>query len=656
MQRAVRRVVVTGIGLVTPLGVGTEESWQAAIHGKSGIGPITHFETKELPSRIAGEVRGFDAERFLDKKEVRRNDPFIHYALAGAQLALQDAALPTAAPLGEMCGVIVGSGMGGLGTLEETHLTLTTRGHRKISPFFIPSIISNLAAGQISIRHGAMGINLAPVSACATGNHAIGESLRHIQHGDIDLAICGGSEATITPLGIAGFIAARALSERNDAPDKASRPFDLGRDGFVPGEGAGILILEELEHARARGARIYCEVVGYAATADAFHITQPSGTGAVRAMRRCLDDAGLKPEQIGYVNAHGTSTPVGDIAETKALKEVFGAHAKGGLAVSSTKSMTGHLLGAAGGVEAAFTALALFHGILPPTINLESPDPECDSRLRAQPRPRGAHRGGALNSFGFGGTNAVIAFARLTRRVRSMSARLAIGSDHAGLVLRLELAKALRARGAGFVDSRPRQRRERRLPGLRRQGLRRAHRRPRAAGRAGLRHRDWHEHRGQQDCRHPRRPLPHRVRGPRRPRPQRRQRALPGRAGHRARARGQHPQRIPRRRLRGRAAPAPGREARRARPGPLAAVHRWRSPTWLGVAVTPTCPPGSCGSYTKSPSPSLAASPALARLPLFAPPLYDTRPCPSTPRSPPPIPRSPASSPPRPNARSTAWS
>ena len=414
MQRVVRRVVVTGLGLVTPLGIGTEANWQAAIHGKSGVGPITRFDAKDLPSRIAGEVKGFDPEQFLDKKEARRNDTFIQYALAGAQLALQDAGLPIDKPLGEKCGVLVGSGMGGLGTLEETHVILRERGYRKISPFFIPGIIGNLAAGQISIRHGATGVNFAPVSACATGNHAIGESMRHIQHGDIDLAICGGTEATITPLGITGFIAARALSERNDAPEKASRPFDLGRDGFVPGEGAGILMLEELEHAKARGARIYCELVGYSATADAFHITQPSGDGAVRAMRRCLEDAQLKPEQIGYVNAHGTSTPVGDIAETKAIKEVFGDWAKGGLTISSTKSMTGHLLGAAGGLEAAMTALALFHGILPPTINLETPDPECDLDYVPNTAREVRVDHALSNSFGFGGTNAVIAFSRLT--------------------------------------------------------------------------------------------------------------------------------------------------------------------------------------------------------------------------------------------------
>jgi 3-oxoacyl-[acyl-carrier-protein] synthase II len=413
MDRKIRRVVVTGLGLVTPLGVGTEETWQGIIHGKSGVGLITRFDTTDLPSRIAGEVKNFEAEKFLDKKEVRRNDLFIHFAMAGTQLALRDAGLSIDEPLGEMCGVIVGSGMGGLGTLEETHATLVQRGYRKISPFFIPSIIGNLAAGQISIRHGATGVNFATVSACATGNHSIGESLRHIQHGDIDLAICGGAEATITPLGVIGFIAARALSERNDAPDKASRPFDVGRDGFVPGEGAGILILEELEHALARGARIYCEVTGYSATADAFHITAPSGIGAVRAMKRCLEDAGLKPEDINYVNAHGTSTPVGDIAETKAIKEVFGDYAKHGLLVSSTKSMTGHMLGAAGGAEAAFSALAIHHGIVPPTINLEHQDPECDLDYVANTAREVRVDHVLSNSFGFGGTNAVLAFSRL---------------------------------------------------------------------------------------------------------------------------------------------------------------------------------------------------------------------------------------------------
>ena len=412
MQRIERRVVVTGIGLVTPLGVGTQASWDAAIAGKSGVGPITRFDAHALPCRIAGEVKGFDALQFMDKKEERRNDLFIQFGLAAAHLALQDAKLPTDAPLGERVGVIVGSGMGGLATLEDTHLTAVNKGHRRVSPFFIPSIIVNLAAGQISIRYGAEGVNFAPVSACATGNHSIGEAARHIQHGDVDMMIAGGTEATITLLGISGFTAARAVSERNDQPEKASRPFDKDRDGFVAGEGAGILILEELEHAKARGAHIYAELVGYSATADAFHITNPSGVGAERAMRMCLRDANLKPEDVGYINAHGTSTPVGDIAETKAIKSVFGEAAKK-LAVSSTKSMTGHLLGAAGGVEAAFSVLALDKGIVPPTINLDNQDPECDldyvpNVARKVPGLKVAFS----NSFGFGGTNAVLAFRR----------------------------------------------------------------------------------------------------------------------------------------------------------------------------------------------------------------------------------------------------
>src|SRR5438067_4806432 len=412
MQRVERRVVVTGIGLVTPLGIGNEPTWQGVLAGKSGIGPITRFDAKDLPSRIAGEVKDFDPAQFMDKKEARRNDLFIQFGLAATQIAVKDAALAIDKPLGERVGVIVGSGMGGLATLEETHLTAVNKGHRRVNPFFIPSIIVNLASGQISIRYGAAGVNFAPVSACATGNHAIGESMRHIQHGDVDVVITGGAEATITLLGISGFTAARALSERNDAPEKASRPFDKERDGFVAGEGSGILIVEELEHARRRGARIYCELTGYSATADAFHITQPSGTGAERAMRMCLADAGIGPEQVQYVNAHGTSTHVGDIAETKAIKNAFGDWAKKGLMVSSTKSMTGHLLGAASGVEAAFTALALHHGIVPPTINLENPDPECDLDYVPNQAREVRIESALSNSFGFGGTNAVIAFQR----------------------------------------------------------------------------------------------------------------------------------------------------------------------------------------------------------------------------------------------------
>jgi 3-oxoacyl-[acyl-carrier-protein] synthase II len=402
--------VVTGIGLVTPLGIGTEATWQAAIAGKSGIGPITRFDASQLPCHIAGEVKGFDAAQFMDKKEARRNDLFIQFGLAGAKLALEDSGLPIDKPLGERTGVIVGSGMGGLATLEETHITAVEKGHRRVNPFFIPSIIVNLVGGQISIKYGAAGVNYAPVSACATGNHAIGESMRHLQHGDVDVMITGGAEATITLLGIAGFTAARALSERNEEPEKASRPFDKDRDGFVAGEGAGILILEELEHARARGARIYCELTGYAATADAFHITQPSGDGAERAMKLTLQDAGLEPRDVQYVNAHGTSTPVGDIAEVKAIKNVFGGWAKEGLMVSSTKSMTGHLLGAAGGVEAAFSALAIHHGVIPPTINVEHQDPECDLDVVPNQAREVPIQVAMSNSFGFGGTNAVVVF------------------------------------------------------------------------------------------------------------------------------------------------------------------------------------------------------------------------------------------------------
>src|SRR5712691_8850303 len=410
MQRVERRVVVTGLGLVTPLGIGTEATWQGALAGKSGVGPITRFDAKDLPCRIAGEVKGFDPALYMDRKEARRNDLFIQFGLAATQLALKDAGLPLDEPLGERCGVIVGSGMGGLATLEETHLTAVSKGHRRVNPFFIPSIIVNLVGGQISIRYGAAGVNFAPVSACATGNHAIGESLRHLQHGDVDLIITGGAEATITLLGISGFTAARAVSERNDAPEKASRPFDKDRDGFVAGEGSGILILEELEHARKRGARIYCELTGYSATADAFHITAPSGLGAERAMKLCLEDAELRPEQVQYVNAHGTSTPVGDIAEVKAIKNVFGDWAKKGLMVSSTKSMTGHLLGAAGGVEAALTVLALHHGIVPPTINVEHQDPECDVDVVPNKAREVPIKAAISNSFGFGGTNAVVLF------------------------------------------------------------------------------------------------------------------------------------------------------------------------------------------------------------------------------------------------------
>jgi len=409
-----RRVVVTGLGLVSPVGVGVEESWAALCAGKSGIGPITLFDASTFPTRIAGEVKGFDPAQFMDRKEVRRNDRFIHFALAAAEMAMKDSGLDMSKEDADRVGCIVGAGMGGLGSIEDEHTTFMAKGVKKIGPFFIPSLIINLAPGQISIRYGMKGPNFSPVSACATGNHSIGDAMLYIERGMADVMVTGGCEATITHLGIGGFCAARAMSERNDAPEKASRPFDKGRDGFVAGEGSGILILEEYEHARKRGARIYAELVGYGATADASHITSPApeGEGGQRAMRMALRDAGISPEQIGYVNTHGTSTPQGDVAECQAINKVFGEHARNGLMVSSTKSMTGHLLGAAGGLEAVVTVMALARGVLPPTINVEEQDPECQlDVIPNQARERRVEYA-MSNSFGFGGTNAVVLFKR----------------------------------------------------------------------------------------------------------------------------------------------------------------------------------------------------------------------------------------------------
>jgi len=410
-----RRVVVTGLGLVCPVGVGVEESWQALVAGKSGVGPITHYDASTYPTKIAGEVRGFEPEKFMDRKEVRRNDRFIQFALAAADMAVADSGIDFAKEDPERVGVIVGSGMGGLATIEDTHQTLMERGVRKVSPFFIPAIIINLAPGQIALRWGLKGPNFSPVSACATGNHSIGDALMYIERGMADVMIAGGTEATLTPLGLAGFCAARAMSERNDAPEKASRPFDKGRDGFVAAEGSGILVLEEYEHARRRGARIYAELCGYGASCDANHVTSPApeGEGGQRAMRMALADAGLRPEQVGYVNTHGTSTPQGDIAECQAIRRVFGDWADQGLVVSSTKSMTGHMLGAAGGAEAVFSILALHRGVVPPTMNVDEQDPEC--RLDVVPnRAREVRTEAVLsNSFGFGGTNAVVAFRKV---------------------------------------------------------------------------------------------------------------------------------------------------------------------------------------------------------------------------------------------------
>lgn len=410
-----RRVVVTGLGLVCPVGVGVEESWQALVAGRSGIAPITHYDASTYPTRIAGEVKGFEAEKFMDRKEVRRNDRFIQFALAAAEMAVADSGIDFDKEDRDRVGVIVGSGMGGLETIEDTHKTLMERGVRKVSPFFIPAIIINLAPGQIALRWGLKGPNFSPVSACATGNHSLGDAMMYVERGMADVMIAGGAEATLTPLGLAGFCAARAMSERNDDPEKASRPFDKGRDGFVAAEGAGILVLEEYEHARRRGARIYAELCGYGASCDANHVTSPApeGEGGQRAMRMAIADSGLAREAFGYVNTHGTSTPQGDIAECQAIRKVFGDWADRGLLVSSTKSMTGHMLGAAGGAEAVFSVLALHRGVIPPTRNVEEQDPEC--RLDVVPNvAREAKLTAVLsNSFGFGGTNAVVAFKRV---------------------------------------------------------------------------------------------------------------------------------------------------------------------------------------------------------------------------------------------------
>jgi 3-oxoacyl-[acyl-carrier-protein] synthase II len=384
------------------------------VAGQSGIGPITQFDCSTFPTRIAGEVKGFEPGEFMDKKEARRNDRFIQLGMAAAEMAMKDSGLDMAKEDPEQVGCIVGAGIGGLGTIEETAKLFAEKGVRKISPFFIPSLIINLAPGQISLRYGMKGPNFSPVSACATGNHSLGDAMMYIERGMADVMVSGGCESTITTLGIGGFCAARAMSERNDDPTRASRPFDRDRDGFVAGEGAGILILEEYEHARRRGARIYAELCGYGASADANHITSPApeGEGGQRAMRMAMKDAGLAPEAIGYVNTHGTSTPQGDVAECQAINKVFGAHARGGLVVSSSKSMTGHLLGAAGGAEAVIAILAMVNGVVPPTINVESQDPQC--QLDVVPNVARQKKLDVVmsNSFGFGGTNAVLVFKR----------------------------------------------------------------------------------------------------------------------------------------------------------------------------------------------------------------------------------------------------
>ncbi len=409
-----RRVVVTGLGIVSPVGIGVAAAWESIVAGRSGIGRITRFDTTGFPSQIAGEVKDFDVSRWLSAKEARRYDTFIHYGLVATMEAIKDAGLEGFAGDKERCGVAVGSGIGGLPMIEETQRAFMQGGLRKVSPFFVPGSIINMISGLVSIHYGYRGPNIATVSACSTGNHSMGEAARLIEYGDADVMVAGGSESTVSPLGVGGFCAARALSTRNDDPAGASRPWDVDRDGFVLGEGAGILVLEELEHAKARGARIYCELSGYGMSADAHHITAPpeDGDGAFRSMRNALRNAGMAPAAIDYVNAHGTSTPLGDIAECIAVKRAFGEHAAK-LAVSSTKSMTGHLLGAAAGIEAVFTVLALRDQIAPPTANLVNLDPRCDLDFVPQKARPMQIRAALSNSFGFGGTNATLVFRTL---------------------------------------------------------------------------------------------------------------------------------------------------------------------------------------------------------------------------------------------------
>lgn len=410
-----KRVVITGVGMITPLGIGVEESWKGLVDGNPGIRRITQFDALAFPTQIAGEVQNFNPEDYIELKEIKKMDRFIHFALAAAEMAVKDAGFSVTGQNADRVGVIVGSGIGGLHAIEHYHSVLLEKGPRKITPFFIPMLVVNLAAGQISIRFGAKGPNSAVATACATGSHAIGDAFKIIQRGDADAVIAGGTEAVITPLGIGGFNAMKALSTRNDAPEKASRPFDIARDGFVMGEGAGIVILESFENAMDRGAKIYAEIVGYGMTADAYHITAPApgGEGAARCMAMALNDGGVSASEVGYINAHGTSTKFGDELETSAIKTVFGDHAYK-LTVSSTKSMIGHLLGAAGGVEGVISILAVHHDIVPPTINLDNPDPECDLDYVPHQARRMTVDYALTNSFGFGGTNACLLFKKFT--------------------------------------------------------------------------------------------------------------------------------------------------------------------------------------------------------------------------------------------------
>jgi 3-oxoacyl-[acyl-carrier-protein] synthase II len=410
-----RRVVVTGTGLVTPLGTGTEKTWRNLCAGKSGIGFITRFDTSDYSVKIAAEVNDFNAEDFIEPKLARHLDLFVQYAVATAGMALQEAGLTIDAANATRVGVFTGNGIGGLQTIEKYHKICLERGPRKITPFFIPMVISNMSAGQISIVYGAKGPNLSVTTACAAGTHAVGQAFRSISRGDCDAAITGGSESTICPLAVGGFNAMKALSRHNENPEKACRPFDRDRDGFIISEGGGMMILEELEHARRRGAHIIAEIVGFGLSGDGFHMAAPpeDGDGAVRCMQMALDDAGCVPDDIDYINAHGTSTPLNDVVETRAIKTVFGKHAYK-LAISSTKSMTGHMLGGAGGIESVFLALAIKNQIIPPTVNLENPDPECDLDYVPNKARETLIRAAVSNSFGFGGTNGVLVMKRFT--------------------------------------------------------------------------------------------------------------------------------------------------------------------------------------------------------------------------------------------------
>ncbi|MBW8823029.1 MAG: beta-ketoacyl-ACP synthase II [Xanthomonadales bacterium] len=409
-----RRVVVTGLGILSPLGLDLASNWDAITHGRSGIGPITHFDVSAYPARIAGEVRGFDPAQWVAPKDVKKMDPFVHYGVAASAMAIADSGLEISGEAAERIGVAIGAGIGGLHGIEETTLKLAEGGPRKVSPFYVPSTIINMISGQVSIMTGAKGPNIAAVTACTTATHNIGLAMRMIQYGEADAMICGGAEYAITPTAVSGFCAMKALSTRNDDPTRASRPWDKDRDGFVMGDGAGVLVIEEYEHAKARGAKIYAELIGFGMSGDAFHMTAPSdnGDGPARCMRAAMKDAGINPEDIGYINAHGTSTPAGDLGETLAIKSALGDAAKS-VMVSSTKSMTGHLLGAAGGVEAVYSLMALREGVIPPTINLDNPSEGCDLDYVPNTARQEQVEIAMSNSFGFGGTNGTLVMRRV---------------------------------------------------------------------------------------------------------------------------------------------------------------------------------------------------------------------------------------------------